>query len=66
MISSDSYTATNEYLMASVLGHQIAFVTSKADTARPEKGWNKDAYQSSFTFDFDREGVYVKDILASI
>lgn len=66
MISSDSYTATNEYLIASVLGHEIDFVTSRADFARPEKGWDKDAYQSTFTFDFDREGVYLKDILVSI
>ena len=58
MIASDAYTARNEYLFASVLGHRIDSITSVAD----EPG----SFQSSFTFDVDREGRFLAAVLADL
>lgn len=58
MISSELYTARNEYLMASVLGHEIDSITSRADTPGE--------FQSSFTFDHEREGKYLAEVFASL
>lgn len=66
MISPTSYRATNEYLMAAVMGHTIDIVWCQSDVPRPENGWNRDASRSGFTFDFDREGMHLKAILASL
>ena len=66
MISSESYMARNEYLIASVLGHEIDVVWCKADIPRPENGWDKRSTESGFIFDPDREGVYLKAVLASL
>lgn len=58
MLSSEAYWARNEYLMASVLGHRIDSITSVPDTPG--------VFQSSFTFDVDREGRYLADVLAGL
>lgn len=57
-ISSTAYTARNEYLIASLLGHQIDSVTCVPD--------QPDFYQSEFRFDFDREGQFLAEVLASL
>ena len=61
MISSELYIARNEYLIASVLGHEIDLVTCKADSSGPGH-----VTHSGFTFDFDREGAYLQDVLTSL
>ena len=66
MVSSESYTASNEYMMASVLGHRIDLVTCKPDLARPEAGWSRQAFESSYTFDHDREGRFLAEVFASL
>lgn len=58
MLSSDAYSARNEYLIASVLGHSITSVISKAD--------NPGEFQSSFTFDVEDEGRYLAGVLAAL
>ncbi len=58
MISSTAYTARNEYLMASVLGHRIDSVTCVPD--------DPTFYQSPFTFDADREGPFLAEVFASL
>jgi capsular polysaccharide biosynthesis protein len=58
MLSSDAYWARNEYLMSSVLGHRIDSITSVPDTPG--------VFQSSFTFDVDREGRYLAGVLAGL
>lgn len=66
MISSESYTARNEYMIASVLGHEIDVVWCKPD--RPQAGNRRrmKTFLSGFTVDFDREGLYLKQILTSL
>ena len=58
MISSTAYTARNEYLIASVLGHQIDSVTCVPD--------NPGFYQSPFAFDPGREGTFLQSVFASL
>jgi capsular polysaccharide biosynthesis protein len=56
MISSESYTARNEYMIASVLGHEIDLFWCEADRKQPTSGWDGKAFASGFTFDFERDG----------
>ncbi|KRF16601.1 hypothetical protein ASG90_10015 [Nocardioides sp. Soil797] len=51
------YNAANEFLMASLLGHQLDQVISVPD---------KDHFQSSFTFDDAREGRWLAEVFASL
>jgi capsular polysaccharide biosynthesis protein len=57
MLSSTAYSARNEYLMASVLGHEIDLVTSEA---------RDPVFQSSFTFDHEREGRDLAAVFATL
>ncbi len=65
MLQHAAYSATNEYLMASVLGHDIDAIVSEVD---PESELNRNVkrFQSSFTVDFDREGAYLARALADL
>ena len=51
LISSDSYTARNEFLIASVLGGSLDVFWGPADVPRPTKGFDRVAFQSDFSFD---------------
>jgi hypothetical protein len=66
VLSSESYTASNEYMICSVLGHRLDMVWSRPDVDHPEQGWDQEAFRSGFTFDFDREGAYLRAVLAAL
>jgi capsular polysaccharide biosynthesis protein len=57
MISPESYTANNEYLIAAVLGHEFDVFWSAADS---------DSLLSSYSFDFDREGRHLDRVLTEL
>jgi hypothetical protein len=57
MISPESYTANNEYLIAAVLGHEFDVFWSVPDSG---------SLLSSYTFDFDREGRHLDRVLAEL
>lgn len=57
-IASDAYDARNEYLFASVLGHRIDSIRSVPDVPNE--------FQSPFTFDVDREGESLRQVLAAL
>ncbi|MDN5893832.1 MAG: glycosyltransferase family 61 protein [Nocardioides sp.] len=57
IVASDRYTARNEYLMASVLGHSIDQVTCRPDEPH---------FQSDFTFDHMREGQWLAKVLEAL
>jgi capsular polysaccharide biosynthesis protein len=63
LVSSESYTAKNEYLVASVLGHHLDVAWCRAETPMPEGRWDREAFTSAFTFDFEREGRFLADVL---
>ncbi|WP_152364011.1 glycosyltransferase family 61 protein [Microlunatus speluncae] len=61
MISSESYTARNEYMMAFAMGHRVRLVWCDPDIAQPEQGWDGKAFASGFSVDFDRDGEFLSD-----
>lgn len=66
MISSDSYVASNEYLMAAALGHDVDVVWCESEIAMPTDRWSWRAFGAAFRVDFDKEGRYLTDLLASL
>ncbi|RYP88036.1 glycosyltransferase family 61 protein [Nocardioides guangzhouensis] len=64
LVSSESYTARNEYMISSVLGHRHDIAVCRADTPHPPGQWSAAAYTSDFTFDPEREGRFVDEVLA--
>jgi hypothetical protein len=66
VLSSESYTARNEYMICSVLGHRLDVAWSKPDVDHPEDGWDPAAFRSGFTFDFAREGLFLQEVLESL
>ena len=66
LVSSDGYSAKNEFLIASVLGHRMDVVWCNADLPMPEVAFVKSAYESAFSMDFEREGRELEALLASL
>ncbi len=66
LVSSESYTAKNEYLVASVLGHHLDVAWCEAETPMPEGRWDREAFTSAFSFDFAREGRFLTEVLAGL
>ena len=65
-IGHEAYTANNEYLIASVLGHDLVSVVSGIDRTPGEERRNVKRFQSSFTVDLEREGRFLREVLAGL
>ncbi|GAB3768519.1 hypothetical protein GCM10028864_67020 [Microlunatus parietis] len=65
LIAPESYTARNEYLIASALGHRITQLWCDPEVAHPEAGWDAEAYRSAFRVDLVRDGDFLADALTS-
>jgi capsular polysaccharide biosynthesis protein len=66
LVSSESYTASNEYLISSVVGHRLDLVLCRPDVPKTERRFDNRSYQSDFTYDDAREGVFLREALASL
>jgi capsular polysaccharide biosynthesis protein len=67
LVSSESYTASNEYLISSVVGHRLDLVLCQPDVPREEgAGFSNASYQSDFSYDDGREGVFLREVLAGL
>ncbi|MBF4770092.1 glycosyltransferase family 61 protein [Nocardioides agariphilus] len=67
LVGSESYTASNEYLISSVLGHRLDLVLCRPDVPKRESGgFSVEWYQSDFTYDDAREGVFLREVLAGL
>jgi capsular polysaccharide biosynthesis protein len=66
LISSEIYNAQNEYMICSVLGHQLNVLWCEPDADQAAKNWERPSNMSSFTFDFAREGLFLEQVLASL
>jgi capsular polysaccharide biosynthesis protein len=66
VISSESYTAQNEYMVSAVVGHELDAAWCRAEIPMPEDRWQARAFHSPFTFDFDREGRFVDEVLRGL
>ena len=65
LISSESYTAKNEYLIAAARGHDIDVTWSRPDVPRGERSTSK-SFQSDFTFAMAAEGAHLRRVLADL
>jgi capsular polysaccharide biosynthesis protein len=66
LLTTESYTSRNEYLIAAVRGHHLDVVTSQPDIPRPGRGWHPESFESPFTFDFEREGRVLDEVLTGL
>lgn len=62
-IRAETYGPTNEYLIASVLGHRLVSVVGRAERTEDEERRNAKRYQSSFRIDLDKEGRFLREVL---
>lgn len=60
LISSESYTAQNEFLISSALGHEVHTVYCPADIPRRPREWSSAAFNSAFTVDLDRDRDFLE------
>lgn len=63
VITSDMYNAMNEYLISSVFGNPVHYFYGNADISHPAHGWSVRAFKSDFTFDLDRRGAGLVELL---
>lgn len=64
VISSDTYTAANEYLISSIFGDDLHYYWCNADVQRSEG--RRKAFASSFAFDFDADGKRLIELLDTL
>lgn len=65
-VAPTSYTARNEHLIAAARGHAVISAWSSPRLTHPTGGWSQQAYASDFTFDLDREGVWLDRELSGL
>ena len=63
VVGPSSYTSSNDYMIGSILGHEIDQVLSAADVQQPPGGWSREAFLSGWSFDFEREGRLLNVVL---
>jgi capsular polysaccharide biosynthesis protein len=66
LVSSESYTASNEYLISSVVGHRLDLVLCRPDVPKTKRRFDNRSYQSDFTYDDAREGAFLREALSSL
>ena len=66
LVGSESYTASNEYLISSVVGHRLDLVLCRPDVPKDGDGFSNASYQSDFTYDDQREGVFLREVLGAL
>jgi capsular polysaccharide biosynthesis protein len=66
IVGSESYTASNEYLISSVVGHRLDLVLCRPDVPKVGPGFSNESYQSDFTYDDRREGAFLRRVLAEL
>jgi capsular polysaccharide biosynthesis protein len=65
LVGSESYTGSNEYMIASVLGHRLDVVLCRPDVPRVGR-FTAASYHSNFTYDPEREGRFLQRVLAEL
>lgn len=66
VLTGDSYTALNEYLIKSVVGGDIHYFWTPALLRHPPGRWTWEAFRSNFVFDLERFGPEIQDVVASL
>jgi capsular polysaccharide biosynthesis protein len=63
LVSSENYWAQNEFVIAAVIGHQVNVAWCRPDKPRSQGHTGEAALQSQYTFDPEREGRFLQDVL---
>lgn len=63
LLSQDAYDARNEHLFAAVHGSAIDYLWSPADISHPAGGRSYEAFQSPWSFDFERNRAALHDAI---
>lgn len=66
VLSHESYTATNEYLLVADRDCDVHYFWSAADIAQPERGGSQAAFQSSWAFDFTHNRAELDALFESL
>jgi capsular polysaccharide biosynthesis protein len=66
VVGSRSYTASNEYLISSVVGHRLDLVLCRPDVPKAGRRFDNASYQSDFTFDAGQEGRFLAEVLSEL
>jgi capsular polysaccharide biosynthesis protein len=66
LVSSESYPAHNEYLMSALLGHRLDLVLCEPEVPRVEGRFTRESFHSDFTYRPEREGVFLRSVLAEV
>jgi capsular polysaccharide biosynthesis protein len=70
LVASESYTGRNEALISGVLGHQLSIAWCRSEFLRGsrknQRSERKAARHAGFTFDFEREGEFIRQIVADL
>lgn len=61
LVSSEIYPARNEFLISGLLGHDVAIVWCPAENEKPMETRDTLGIVAHFTFDFDRDGEFVRE-----
>ena len=65
LVQSESYTAKNEVMICAAMGHRLDVAWCQAELPWTG-GWTRRVYHSAYTFDHDREGAWLKQVLADL
>lgn len=63
VVSSENYRAQNEAMMAAVHGHELSVAWCRPDKAFAAGFRGPEAFHSEYTFDMEREGRFLRDLL---
>ena len=64
VVGSESYPAHNEYLMSAVVGHRLDVVACQPEVPRVDGQFTRASFHSDFTYRPEREGVFLRSVLA--
>lgn len=66
MISSTNYTVENEWMIAAVRGHEVDVAWCRPEVGFDDVGDRADAFHAAYSVDFDREGEFLRKVVAEL
>jgi capsular polysaccharide biosynthesis protein len=66
LVSSESYRAQNEYMISSVVGHRLDIAWCTPHATPGVNGRTRPRFNSDFSFNFRREGLFLDEVLKSL
>jgi capsular polysaccharide biosynthesis protein len=64
VLSHNAYLARNEHLFASLLGGRLHYFWSESDIPQPDGRRSRQAFKSTWAFDFERYGAELEQVIA--